>query len=132
MLWVAFELLESIHLWSPFIVCRDVCGLPCACVLHLRGNWGDSRRAERMLVMYLEARSHLQCHMSFRLLDISQYNSCFCFKFSLSKLQVLYPLPRLAFPAMPCLSGGWSQGTGSSFIGRVSLCLKACTSYFGH
>lgn len=70
MLWVAFELSESIHLWSPFIVLGSVMDTGPAgmrvdfhtCVLPLHGNWGESRTAERTLVMYLEARSHL--HMS--------------------------------------------------------------------
>ena len=43
------------------------------------------------------------------------------------------PYPDWLFQlCLPCLGGGWSQGTGSPFIGRVSLCPKACTSYFGH
>lgn len=70
MLWVAFELSESIHLWSPLIVLGSVMDTGPAgmrvdfptCVFPLRGNWGESRTAERTLVMYLEARSHL--HMS--------------------------------------------------------------------
>lgn len=114
MLWVAFELLESIHLWSPFTVLGSVMDVGTAgmcvgfhaCVLHLHGNWGESRTANLTC----------KCHTSFCLLDISQYSSCFCFKLSLSKLQVLYPLPRLAFPAMPSLSQRWLEpGNWESF-----------------
>lgn len=49
MLWVAFKLLENIHLWNTFIVLGPVVDTGPAgmrvgfhtCVLHLRGNWGS-------------------------------------------------------------------------------------------
>lgn len=106
MLWVAFELLENFHclgLCDGLWACGDESWRPHLCTLLLwevgvevKDHWAQISDVSGAPVS-TENVTHIFC-----LLNISQHSSHFCCELSLSELHIPYPLPRLAFPAVPC------------------------------
>lgn len=105
MLWVAFELLENLH-------CLGLCdglGLQAGILASTPGHFaslgsgGGAKDSWAQIsdVSGVPASTVNVTHI-FSLLNISQRSSYFCCKLSLSVLHIPYPLPRLAFPAVPC------------------------------